>query len=117
MEDFCVGIIGNDFDITTKFIDKIIQNTNVKTDQEHIKMNIIINNKLLNNNDKEILNLISNLEKINSTCLCLCFDNYKVYELIKKNANIPILNSKFKNNENMLIQNIIDKHKLGSVTK
>lgn len=116
MEDLCVGIIGNDFDITTKFIDKIIQNTNAKTDQEHIKMNIIINNKLLNN-DKEILNIISNLEKINATCLCLCFDNDKVHELIKKNTNIPILNSKFKNNENMLIQNIINKHKSGSVTK
>jgi len=38
MNNFTIGILGNDFKITTKFVEDIINSTNAKNDQEHIKM-------------------------------------------------------------------------------
>ena len=36
-----LGILGNDYQETTKLVEEIILNTKAKIDQEHIKMNII----------------------------------------------------------------------------
>lgn len=117
MNNFNVGILGNNFDITTKFVEKIINNTKASCDQDHVKMNIIINNKLFDKEENEILNIIKNFENINTTNLCLCFDNDNIYNLIKNSTTIPILNSKFKNNEENIISDIIKIQNLGSDNK
>jgi len=117
MNNFTIGILGNDFKITTKFVEDIINSTNAKNDQEHIKMNIIINNKLLYKNENEIIDIIKNFENINTTHLCLCFDNNNIYNLINQNTDIPILNSNFINYEKSIIKNIINMHNIGSDNK
>lgn len=86
-----LGILGNDYQKTTKLVEEIILNTKAKTDQEHIKMNIIINNKLLFKNNLTILNIVHNLEKIESDYLILAFDNQDIKDFIEDNTNLIIL--------------------------
>lgn len=86
-----LGILGNDYQKTTKLVEEIILNTKAKTDQEHIKMNIIINNKLLLKDNLTILNIVHNLEKIESDYLILAFDNQDIKDFIEDNTNLIIL--------------------------
>ena len=86
-----LGILGNDYQKTTKLVEDIILNTKAKTDQEHIKMNIIINNKLLFKDNLTILNIVHNLEKIESDYLILAFDNQDIKDFIEDNTNLIIL--------------------------
>ena len=86
-----LGILGNDYQKTTKLVEEIILNTKAKTDQEHIKMNIIINNKLLLKDNLTILNIIHDLEKIESDYLILAFDNQDIKDFIEDNTNLIIL--------------------------
>ena len=106
MNNFCIGIVGNDFKKTNDFVEKIILNTNAKIDQEHMKMNIIINNNILENNN--ILNIVSTLEKIDTTHICLCFNDKNIYELVKKNTNIPLINNEFDNISDTLVKQIVE---------
>ena len=108
MKDFTLGILGNNFKETTEFINKIILNTKASCDQEHMKINIIINNKLLNDKD-EIKKILEKLEMIKSDFLCLTFDNKEIYDFIKENTNIPVLNDSFNVNDNSLIENILNR--------
>lgn len=91
MKKKTLGILGNDYQKTTKLVEEIILNTKAKTDQEHIKMNIIINNKLLFKNNLTILNIVHNLEKIESDYLILAFDNQDIKDFIEDNTNLIIL--------------------------
>ena len=91
MKKKTLGILGNDYQKTTKLVEDIILNTKAKTDQEHIKMNIIINNKLLFKNNLTILNIVHNLEKIESDYLILAFDNQDIKDFIEDNTNLIIL--------------------------
>ena len=86
-----LGILGNDYQKTKKLVEDIILNTKAKTDQEHIKMNIIINNKLLFKYNLTILNIVHNLEKIESDYLILAFDNQNIKDFIEDNTNLIIL--------------------------
>ena len=70
-----IGILGNDYEITSKFVEKIILHTKASTDQEHIKMNIIINNYLLNKNKEEINDLITKIKESNIDYLVLTMNN------------------------------------------
>ena len=91
MKKKTLGILGNDYQKTTKLVEDIILNTKAKTDQEHIKMNIIINNKLLFKDNLTILNIVHNLEKIESDYLILAFDNQDIKDFIEDNTNLIIL--------------------------
>lgn len=101
-----IGILGNDYEITSKFVEKIILHTKASTDQEHIKMNIIINNYLLNKNKEEINDLITKIKESNIDYLVLTMDNKDLYKLIKDNK-IEIINKTFNINDNDLIKKII----------
>ena len=91
MKKKTLGILGNDYQKTTKLVEDIILNTKSKIDQEHIKMNIIINNKLLLKDNLTILNIVHNLEKIESDYLILAFDNQDIKDFIEDNTNLIIL--------------------------
>lgn len=91
MKKKTLGILGNDYQKTTKLVEEIILNTKAKIDQEHIKMNIIINNKLLLKDNLTILNIVHNLEKIESDYLILAFDNQDIKDFIEDNTNLIIL--------------------------
>ena len=106
MKDFTLGILGNNFKETTEFINKIILNTKASCDQEHMKMNIIINNKLLNDKE-EIKKVLNKLETIKSDFLCLTFNNKEIYNFIKENTTIPVLNNNF--SEDKLVNEILNK--------
>lgn len=107
MKNFTLTIIGNDFKTTTEFMEKIILNTKATIDQEHMKMNIIINNKLLNNKEN-LKNILKKLENINSNLICLTFDDKETYDFIKNNINIPILNDKFNIQDDSIIKKVLD---------
>ena len=106
MKDFTLTILGNNFQKTTEFVNKIILNTKATCDQEHMKMNIIINNKLLNDKE-EIKKVLKKLEIIKSDFLCLTFDNLEIYNFIKDNTTIPVLNHYF--DEEKLVNVILNK--------
>ena len=93
MKELTLGILGNDYIKTTKFVEEIINNTKATIDQEHIKMNIIINNKLLEKNEFELLEIIKTLENIDSNILCICFDDKNIINFIKNNSNIKIIDN------------------------
>lgn len=101
-----IGILGNDYEITSKFVEKIILHTKASTDQEHIKMNIIINNYLLNKNKEEINDLITKIKESNIDYIVLTMNNKDIYKLIKENE-IEIINKTFNINDNDLIKKII----------
>ena len=102
-----IGILGNNLKLSTSFVEKIILKTKAKTDQEHIKMNIIINNKLLDKNELYLKELINNIEKSNIDYLVLNFNDENICNYIKNNTNIPILNSTFNIDDESLINKII----------
>lgn len=93
MEKLTLGILGTDYDITTKLIEDIILKTKVDYDQDHIKMNIIINNKLLLK-DKYILYYIKQLEQLDSKYLIVTFNDQNIINFIKNNTNMILLNDK-----------------------
>ena len=100
-----IGIIGIDYIISTQFVEKIIFKTKASTDQEHVKMNIVINNKL--SNKDQLKDIINKLERINTNYLILTFNNQEIYNYLKENTNIPILNGTFDLNDNNFIEQII----------
>ena len=102
-----IGLLGYDLNLSTLFVEKIINHTKADIDQEHIKMTIVINNKLLDKNDNEIINIIKDLENSNIDYLVLTFNNSDLYNLIKNNTNINILNNTFDINNLELIEKII----------
>lgn len=102
-----IGILGNDFDITTQFVEKIITNTRASQDQDHIKMNIIINNYLLNKNINEINDLLEKIRKSNIDYLVLTVNDKRLNELIEK-RNIKIINKTFDINDYNLIKKVIN---------
>lgn len=102
-----IGILGYDNKLSTMFVEKIINHTKASTDQEHIKMNIVLNNKLLDKTNQEIINIVKELEQSNINYLVLTFTNDNIYNLIKDNTNITILNNKFDINDIELIKKII----------
>lgn len=101
-----IGILGNDYEITSKFVEKIILHTKASTDQEHIKMNIIINNYLLNKNKEEINDLITKIKESNIDYIVLTMNNKDIYKLIKE-KEIEIINKTFNINDNDLVKKII----------
>ena len=92
-----IAILGDNFNKTTEFVNKIIHNTKAKIDQEHLKMNIII----------EIITILKGLEAIDSSYLVLTFNNDIIYNIIKDNTLIPIINKDFNLENSDLIQKII----------
>lgn len=108
MKDFTLGILGNDFNKTTEFVNQIILNTKANCDQEHMKMNIIINNKLLDDKE-EIKKVLTKFENINTNILCLTFNNKEISNFIKDNTKISVLNDDFKLNDITLIETILNK--------
>ncbi len=86
-----LGILGDNFILSTKIVDKIISNTKANSDQEHIKMNIIINNNLLNKSKEEINTIINKLEQSKIDYLLLTFDNTNLKAYIKSITTIPII--------------------------
>ena len=102
-----IGILGNNLKLSTSFVEKIILKTNAIIDQEHIKMNIIINNKLLNKDINYLNDLINNLEKSNINYLVLNFNDINIYNYLKNNMTIPIINSSFDINDDNLVNKII----------
>lgn len=101
-----IGILGNDFEITTQFIEKIINNTKATQDQDHIKMNIIINNYLLDKNNNEINDILEKIKKSNIDYLVLAINDKRIYQLVE-NSKIKIINKTFDINDNNLIKKII----------
>ena len=102
-----IGILSNNLKLSTLFVEKIIHHTKADIDQEHIKMNIVINNKLLNKNNEELLKIIKDLESSNIDYLVLTFKDNNIYNLIKNNTNINIINNTFDINDIELIRKII----------
>ena len=94
MKKKILSILGNNYQKTTKLVEEIILNTNAKNDQEHIKMHIIINNKLLLKDNLTILNIIYDLEKIGSDYLILNFDNQDIKDFIEANTNLIVLKNR-----------------------
>ena len=101
-----IGIIGNDYEITTKFVEKIILHTKALKDQDHIKMNIIINNCLLNKNKNDINDLITKVKESNIDYLVLTINDKELYKTINENK-ITIINKTFNINSSYLIKKII----------
>ena len=102
-----LAILGNNYQETTAFIDKILKNTKARTDREHIKMNIIIDNKFLEKNVEEIIKIIEDLENINSDNLVLTFNDTKISKIIANNIHIPLLNTSFSFDDSNLMEKIL----------
>ena len=101
-----IGIIGNDFILSTSLVEKIILKTKADTDQEHIKMNIVINNKLEKLSEKELKKIIINLEKSEIKYLVLIISNQNIFNFIKNNTTIEIINT-YNDNINQLVEKVI----------
>ena len=104
-----IAILGNDYQITTAFVLEIIKNTKAKSDQEHLKMNIIIDNKLLEKSDSEIIKILKQLESIASNSLVVTFNNERVLNIIEKYSPLSLLNKEFNLNDLNLIKKIVTK--------
>lgn len=102
-----IGILGNDFILSTSLVEKIILNTNASTDQEHIKMNIVINNKLEDLSENELKNILDNLEKSEINYLVLTFNNKELFDFVKNNTTIKILNNSYNDDIFDLIEKVI----------
>ena len=102
-----IAILGCDYKITTSFMNKIVENTKAKIDQEHLILNIIIDNKLKEKNEEEIIDIIKKIEMIDSKYLVLTFNDERIEKIIENNLNIPLLNKSFKDNDE-LIRKIIE---------
>ena len=102
-----IAILGCDYKITTSFMNKIVENTKAKIDQEHLILNIIIDNKLKEKDEEEIIDIIKKIEMIDSQYLVLTFNDERIEKIIENNLNIPLLNKSFKDNDE-LIRKIIE---------
>ena len=107
MNNKTIAILGQDYKLSTTFVENIINSTKANKDQDHIKMNIIINNKLLNKDLNYLNELINNIEKSQVDYLVLTFNNKDIYNYLKNKTNIPIINSTFNINDLELIKKII----------
>ena len=104
--DTTIGILGNNFQITTKFVEKIILNTKASSDQEHIKMNIIINNYLEKKSKEEINNLLIKIQNSKIDYLILTINDDNLYQMIIENG-MDIINNTFDINDNLLVEKVI----------
>lgn len=107
MNEKTFAILGQDLNISTIFVEKIILNTKAEKDQDHIKMNIIINNKLFTKNEVYLKELLTNIEKSQADYLVLTFNNKTIYDYLNANTSVPILNDSFNINDEELLKNII----------
>lgn len=90
MKEYTLGIIGNNYKKTTNLFNDIVMNTKAKTDQEHIKINIVIKKNL----DKDkIFKILNNFKKINTTYLIIDIDDNNLNNYIKENTDLIILNN------------------------
>ena len=103
-----IAILGCDYKLTTSFMNKIVENTKAKIDQEHLILNIIIDNKLKEKNEEEIIDIIKKIEMIDSKYLVLTFNDERIEKIIESNLNIPLLNKSFRDNDDELIRKIIE---------
>ena len=103
-----IAILGCDYKITTSFMNKIVENTKAKIDQEHLILNIIIDNKLKEKNEEEIIDIIKKIEMIDSKYLVLTFNDERIEKIIENNLKISLLNKSFKDNDDELIKKIIE---------
>ena len=102
-----IGILGNNFDVTTQFVEKLIMHTKASKDQEHIKMNIVINNCLLKKNRDEQDKLLENMQESNIDYLVLTMNDLNLNKLIE-DKGIRLINKTFNINDNDLIKRIIN---------
>lgn len=107
MRKFTLAILGNNYKETTKFMENLIQQTKAQVDQDHMKMNIIISKNLLEKKEEELINILNNLEKMDSSYLVLTFNNQKIYQFIQKNTKIKVLNSTFSLEDKALTKEIL----------
>ncbi len=103
-----IGILGTNRKLSTIFVEKLILKTRANIDQEHIPMNIVINNKLLEKTESEIKDILDKFAKNDTNYLILTFNDINVYNIIKRNTNIPILNNSFDINDELFIKKIIE---------
>ena len=104
-----LGIIGNDYNKTTKLFNDIVMNTKAKTDQEHIIINIV----LTKNMEKEnILKNIKYLESIKTTYLIIDIDDdldtQSKLGLLDNEREIPSVKIIIKNEDKHIDNNDID---------
>lgn len=85
-----LGIIGNDYNKTTKLFNDIVMNTKAKTDQEHIIINIVLTKDIEKEN---ILKNIKYLESIKTSYLIIDIDDESIKDFIKENTNLIIIDS------------------------
>ena len=105
--DITIGILGNDFNITTRLVENLIYHTKADTDQDHIKMNVVINNFLLKKSEQELIDIINKLKESKIDYLILTVNDNNLYQLIVNN-NINIVNESFDINDNSLVKKIIN---------
>ena len=105
--DRTVGILGCDLDATTKFFEKIIQFTKGDKDQDHIKLNIVVDSRLLEKSLQEIADLALEFKKSGAELLVLAFSSRRVYDTLRSCTDLPIMNSRFDVNDAELVRSII----------
>ena len=107
-----IAILGNDYTVTTNFMNKIVQATPASIDQEHLKLNIIIDNKLNEKNIEEIKDILNKLKKIDSDFLVLTFNDERIENILEHENQLILLNKSFDIDNDELINDIIKQAKL-----
>ena len=85
-----LGIIGCDYNKTTKLFNDIVMNTKAKTDQEHIIINIVLTKNMEREN---IIKNIKYLESIKTSYLIIDIDDENIKKFILENTNLTIIDS------------------------
>ena len=104
--DRTVGILGCDLDAVTRFFENIINNTKGSTDQDHIKLNIVADSRLLEKNAEELAELAREFKDSGAELFILAASR-GFYDAFKKVTDIPIMNSAFDPDDIELVRSVI----------
>lgn len=88
------GLLGSDIQLVSSFFEKIIARTEGSADQDHIKLNILIDTGLKEKSAEEIAALAGSLKESGADFIVPADTDWLVAKVLREAAVLPVVSSR-----------------------